>query len=80
MKYLKISLIVILLLMLSVESFSETDLERLYRAAGVRTKEQIAIDNLTLEVEKLKRDVNELRREMFFIKDQLHDIKIQIMK
>jgi hypothetical protein len=66
--------------MLSAESFPETDLERLYRAAGIKTKEQIAIDDLTFEFEKLRKDVKELRLEMFFLKNELDLIKIQMIK
>ena len=80
MKYLKISLIVIFLLILSAESFSETDYERMRRAAGLKTKEQIAIEDLTSEFERLKKDVKQLQLEVFFIKDQVEHIKIQMIK
>jgi cell division protein FtsB len=57
MKYLKISLIIILFLVLAVQSFPLTRAERL---AGVKTEEQLAIEELQIEVKKLKEKVDNL--------------------
>lgn len=65
MKYLKISLIVILFLVLATQSFP-----------GHGINEELAIMDLTRKVERLQRDVWDLRHELQSLKHEVEMIKL----
>ena len=83
-KTLLIITIVFLLLILTAQAFPETERERLYRLAGVKTKEQMAIDELTMKVdristltEKLTSDIDKLRDEMLLMERKLYYLEFK---
>ncbi len=72
MKILKISLIVMLLLMLSAQSFPETDPKQI-----AITRLSSEIDSLHIQIHKLKDEINELRNEILSINTKLYYLEFR---